>query len=755
MLKSYKIVITGQVQGVGFRPFVYILAQEHQLRGTVSNNEEGVIIYLTGSKDSIYSFYNTLIKNPPQVSKINEHSIEENDLILFDDFQIVPSQKASKLNLQLTPDFTICDDCKNEISDPNNRRYNYPFTTCVNCGPRWAITNTFPFERDHTNIAEFEMCETCKAEYTNPSDRRFHSQTNSCSVCGISISLSDSRGKTLSILQKDIFRKTASLIKKGKIIAIKNTSGYLLCCDASNKQVIQRLRTKKNRPNKPFAILYPSLEILKQQLDVNDKQKTALTSAKRPIVIISKANFNGPLALAELAPNLSQLGVMLPYSGILQLLANELNQPIVATSGNLHGSPIISDNEVSAEVLKNIADYFLHHNLKITNPQDDSVVKFSFKYKHEVLFRRSRGYAPNYFSTALKTNKKIMALGGHLKSTIAFLPNDYLYISQYLGNLDHYDVYERFTNTTLKFIKLFEQQPDVLLIDKHPAYQSSQFGTDLSKKWEKDIFEIQHHKAHFASVLGEHDLFKTKNEILGVIWDGTGFGDDKQIWGGEFFTYQSNTIDRLTHFEYFDWLASDKMSSEPRLSLFSLADSDIRKSISDKFSKDEVKIYQSLVKRNKLKTSSVGRLFDAVASLLNICDFNTYEGEAAILLENYVTKYNLKTCKTYCTVLDDNTIPTKLLIKNLYTDFKNGTDKETIIINFLYTITNIVFQIARNKRIKKIVFSGGVFQNTILIDMLKELGQKEYELFFNRNLAPNDENISFGQIMYYLNCMKD
>ena len=755
MLKSYKIVITGQVQGVGFRPYVYILAQEHQLRGTVSNNEEGVIIYLTGSKDSIYSFYNTLIKNPPQVSKINEHLIEENDLILFDDFQIVPSQKASKLNLQLTPDFAICDDCKKEISDPNNRRYNYPFTTCVNCGPRWAITNTFPFERDHTNIAEFEMCDTCKAEYTNPTDRRFHSQTNSCSTCGISISLCNSKGVTLNIPQKDIFKKAASLIEKGNIIAIKNTSGYLLCCDASNKNIVQNLRKYKNRPQKPFAILYPGLSLLKEHAKVDKLQEKALISTERPIVILAKKNFTGELALKELAPNLIQLGVMLPYSGILQLLANELKKPIVATSGNLHGSPIISNKKQAEEILSKLADYFLHHNLKITNPQDDSVVKFSFKYKHEVLFRRSRGYAPNYFSTVLKTNKKIMALGGHLKSTIAFLPNDYLYISQYLGNLDHYDVYERFTNTTLKFIKLFEHKPDVLLIDKHPAYQSSQFGNELSKKWEKDIFEIQHHKAHFASVLGEHDLFNSKDDILGVIWDGTGYGDDKKIWGGEFFTYQSNTIDRLTHFECFDWLAGDKMSNEPRLSLFSLVDSDLRKEVSNKFSKDEIKIYQSLIERNKLKTSSVGRLFDAVASLLNICDFNTYEGEAAILLENSVTKYNLKTCKTYCTVLDDNSIPTKVLLKNIYFDFKKGTEKKTIIINFLFTLSNIVFQIAKKKGIKKIAFSGGVFQNTILIDMLKELGQNEYELFFNRNLAPNDENISFGQIMYYLNCMKD
>jgi len=752
MPKSYKIIITGQVQGVGFRPYVFVMAQKHNLKGTVSNNEEGVIIYITGVVEKVGLFYKKLIENPPKVSKINTHSIVEIEMNRFDDFQIVPSQKNSTLNLQLTPDFAICDDCKNEISDANNRRYNYPFTTCVNCGPRWAITNTFPFERNHTSIDKFEMCDACKIEYTNPLDRRFHSQTNSCGSCGIRIELTNNKNVKINISKTEIFKKIASLLKEGNIIAIKNTSGYLLCCDASNKQVIQRLRIKKNRPQKPFAILYPSLKILEHHLDVNQKQKEALTSSERPIVIIPKTNFKGNLALAELAPNLNQLGVMLPYSGILQLLANELMMPIVATSGNLHGSPIISNNEESVEVLQNIADYFLHHNLKITNPQDDSVVKFSKKFNYEVLFRRSRGYAPNYFNAAIKTELKIMAMGAHLKSTIAFLPNDYLYISQYLGSLDNFEVYNRFAETATNFIRLFEQTPDVILTDKHPIYNSSLYGKELSKKLKTKLFEVQHHKAHFASVIGEHNLFDNVDPILGVVWDGTGYGDDGQIWGGEFFTYQSKKIERISHFEYFDWLAGDKMAKEPRLSLFSLADFQKELVLTEKFSKKELTIYQTLKKRNKFKTSSVGRLFDAVTSLLGICNINTYEGEAAILLENQIINYDLKTCKTYCTVLEGNRIPTKLLLSNLYSDLKKGVKKKTIIINFLYTLTTLVFQIAKNKKINKIAFSGGVFQNTVLVDMLKEIGGKEYKLFFNRNLAPNDENISYGQIMYYLNC---
>ena len=754
MLKTYHIIITGQVQGVGFRPYVYVLANQFNLKGLVSNNEEGVIIYITGLEKNGNAFYNSLIETPPKVSKINKHFIKEIELLKFDDFQIIPSKKNTKLNLQLTPDFAICDDCKEEISDKNNRRYSYPFTTCVNCGPRWAITDTFPFERNHTSIKEFEMCHACKNEYINPIDRRFHSQTNSCAACGIDIFLTNNAGEKVKIGTNSIFKKISGLLTEGNIIAIKNTSGYLLCCDATNKNIIEKLRVKKNRPKKPFAILYPSLALLEQHLTINEKQEAALTSTERPIMIIPKTNFNGNLALSTLAPNLNQLGIMLPYSGVLQLLANELSTPIVATSGNLHGSPILSDNVESFLVLQKVADYFLHHNLNVLNPQDDSVVKFSSKFNQEVLFRRSRGYAPNYIATNLKSDEKILAMGGHLKSAIAYIPNDYLYISQYLGNLDNFEVYERFTETTRKFIHLFEQEPTVILTDKHPGYLSTQYGKELSNQFSINHYQIQHHKAHFAAVLGEHQLFDHNEAILGVIWDGTGYGDDGQIWGGEFFHYRSKKMERIMHFDYFDWLASDKMAKEPKLSLLSLADDSMYQETSSKFSAKEIALYKKIKNKNTLKTSSVGRLFDAVASLLNICDINSYEGEAAILLENYVTNYNINDCKSYCPSLENNIIPTKVVLNNLYSDVKNGIKKEVIIVNFLYTLATIIIEVANSQNIKNIAFSGGVFQNTILIDMIKDLAKNDYKLYFNRNLAPNDENISFGQIMYYLHCFK-
>ena len=748
MLKTYQISISGQVQGVGFRPYVYSLATEFSLLGTVSNNEEGVIIFVTGKENSIRAFYKKLTHCPPPVSKIKQNFIEEIKRQNFEDFKIISSKKCGQVNLPLTPDFAICDDCKTDIKDPKNKRYKYPFTTCVNCGPRYAITQTFPFERNHTSIDDFPMCKACLDEYTNPTNRRFHSQTNTCPTCGIQLKLVNSLNQEVEVEYSELFKKLTDFLSEGNIIAIKNTSGYLLCCNAENKEVIQKLRDKKHRPNKPFAVLYPSLEFLQNEVSLNEKQLKSLTSTERPINIVSLNNYSGNIALNQVAPKLNQLGVMLPYTGVLQLLANELRFPIVATSGNIHGSPIISENDEALEKLNNVADYFLQHNLKIEYPQDDSVVKFSQKFQQEVVFRRSRGYAPNYLDVEINADEKIMAMGAHLKSSIAYYPNENLYMSQYIGNLDNFDVYNRFVKTSESFITIFEQQPATILIDKHPLYQSSQYGKELAQKTTSKLVEIQHHKAHFTAVLGEHNLWSEK--VLGVVFDGTGFGDDSNIWGGEFFSYQNNQIERIGQLENFDWLLGDKMSTEPRISLLALASAKMSSILEEKFTTKELRSYRYLKSQNKLKTSSVGRLFDAVASLLNITDFNSYEGEAAILLENLISSYNLNECKSYCESTSKE-FSAKEIVQNIYKDVLKGVSKEKIITNFLFTLANIILDFSKVKDYNKIALSGGVFQNTILVDMLIELAPKELKLYFHKDLSPNDENISFGQMMYYLN----
>ncbi|MDF1517273.1 MAG: Sua5/YciO/YrdC/YwlC family protein, partial [Lutibacter sp.] len=484
---------------------------------------------------------------------------------------------------------------------------------------------------------------------------------------------------------------------------------------------------------------------------INELQRKSLTSAERPINIIPLENYKGKIALNAVAPGINQLGVMLPYSGILQLLTNELNFPIIATSGNIHSSPILSDNAEALEKLKNVADYFVQHNLEISHPQDDSVIKFSAKFNQQVLFRRARGFAPNYFDVQLNSKEKIMAMGSDLKSSIAFYPNQYLYVSQYLGNLQNFDVYNRFTSTVNSFISIFEQQPEVVLADKHPGYQSTQFGKELAHKNRSKLVEIQHHKAHFSAILGEHQLFSEK--VLGVVFDGTGYGDDANIWGGEFFDYEHHKIERINHVAYFDWLLGDKMAKEPRLSLLSLASDEMMEVLKEKFTQKELKTYQSLKKTNKLKTSSVGRLFDAVASLLNITDYNTYEGEAAILLENNISDYNIKSCKNYLSNPEKGISATEI-IKNIYADLNSGIAKETIIINFLYTLAFSIIELAKINNYIHIAFSGGVFQNTTLVDLVIALAPIEIKLYFHKDLSPNDENVAFGQLMYYLNITK-
>ena len=748
--QTFKIQISGCVQGVGFRPFVYNLAKENNLLGSVSNNEKGVIVFINGSNEQANSFLKKILNNKPEISIITKHSIKEVAYQKYDDFSIIPSQNNQQINIPLTTDFAICNHCKEEIKDPENRRYRYAFTTCVHCGPRYAITLEFPFERDHTTLADFEMCSDCKKEYTNPTNKRFHSQTNSCKTCGIKLQLVNDLGETVEENQQKIIKKTAQLISEGKIFAIKNTNGYLLCCDATNKEAIRQLRHRKQRPNKPFAVLYPDIETIKNDFETSKKEEASLQSNVAPIVIVQNSKIP-KIESAAIAPDLNQTGVMLPSSSLLELLMHFLQKPIVATSGNIHGSPIISEEIKAQKLLKNVADYFLHHNLDIEFPQDDSVVKFVDE--KQIILRRSRGLAPNYLGIETIDNEPVLAMGAHLKSTFTFVPNKHIYVSQYFGNLDSYEILERYKNTIKQYENLFNSKPKTILLDKHPQYQSTVFGKELSQKNNTELVKIQHHKAHFTSVLGEHDLFNTKEKILGVIWDGTGLGEDNHIWGGEFFIYEKNEIKRINHFEYFDWIANDKMAKEPRLSLFSLLNDDARKLIKDKFTSTEWNVYSKVSKNNTLKTSSVGRLFDAVASALDITDINSYETEAAMLLEDCAkpcineTLIDLLENKSY------HTIPSGFLLQAVIKLYQSdGIPKGVIAASFIYSLAKVIITEANRQKCKIIACSGGVFQNSVLVYFLVKLTKKQgLDLKLNCKLPANDENISFGQLMYHQN----
>lgn len=752
---TWHIHIKGQVQGVGFRPFVFLTAKKHQLYGWVNNTFDGVHIVFNADKNLALAFKDELVANAPSLSRITSIDINKIQEKFFDNFQIIHSKKAGETNLLITPDFALCTACKAELNEAENRRYKYPFTTCTNCGPRFSIIHQLPYDRAHTKMDVFKMCSSCNTEYENPLNRRYYSQTNSCPNCSIELSLYDASQNKITSDSEDIIDSIIRFWKLGKIVAIKGIGGYLLTCDATNQEAITTLRKRKHRPTKPFALMYPNIDAL-NEFHLTKQSIEALQGSISPIVLLeikeSIASSN------EIAPGLNQLGVMLPYTPLYELLLNRFDQPIIATSGNISNSPIIYKDEKALRELSEIADYVLVNNREIVIPQDDSVVKFSFWKKQKIILRRSRGLAPTYINKDLAfSDTPILAMGAMLKSTFCLLHKYNTYISPYLGDLAHFDTQQSYQNTIEHFLKLFHVQPEVILGDKHLDYPSTRYGKALSKKVKAPIQLIQHHLAHFGAILGEHHLLHSPTPVLGVIWDGTGLGNDGQIWGGEFFKYEQYDFLRCYHFDYFDFILGDKMPREPRISALS-ACWDVmgaEQFLIEKFTSTEWPIYSKLLdKENPLKTSSVGRIFDAVASLLGIMDKQTYEGEAAMQLETmatlYFKKHGLDFSDSYFMEgAHYYRIPTKSLMTNMIMDLQKGKSKDFIAAKFHFSLTKLIKIVANNLKIKKIAFSGGVFQNGLLVDLIAHHLSHEFELFFHQELSPNDENISFGQQVCY------
>lgn len=749
MRHTFKILIKGQVQGVGFRPFVHQLAQKRSLAGTVCNNGNGVLIFINATQEEADRFLSLVLSDAPEVSQILGHNMVMVAPRSFSGFKIEMGPLPKAINVPLTPDFGICPSCEQEIKDPKNRRFGYPFTTCTACGPRYAITQKFPFERAHTSMVEFNMCASCRSEYGNANDKRFHSQTNSCASCGIALELTDNQGNILQLSQEQHIRKTADLLGKGRIIAIKNTNGYLLCCDATNEKAIHRLRQRKQRPTKPFALLYPSVTLIQNHFRTTDQELQTLTSPARPIVLLEpKPCELTSLAKEAIAPGLGTMGAMLPSSALLSLLLRAFDKPLIATSGNIHGAPIIARNAQALALLAPVADYFLKHNLHVAFPQDDSVIRFAGNQK--IILRRARGLAPNYLKPVPNAHGAILAMGGQLKSTVSFLPNGHVYISPYFGDLDRYEVLVRYKKSVQQYIALFGKRPSLILTDLHPQYQSTVWGKELAQDYGTPCTHVQHHKAHFASVLGENDLFATKEKVLGVIWDGTGYGEDGTIWGGEFFEYQDQQMTRVGHFEPMAWLAGDKMAKEPRLCLLSLLPEEYRSGLHHRFTPTEFKVYTKMLEKRVLETTSAGRLFDAVAALLLNINTVSYEGEAAMRLEELAMRHKGHAPVSLLPTEWHTHVPTKLLLTNILAAMEKGKDKAFLAHSFIYSLAMAIVQFAKRKKYALVACSGGVFQNALLVQELTALAEGEgLKLKFNRILSCNDENISFGQLCYY------
>ncbi len=769
-MQTWHILIKGQVQGVGFRPLIFLLAQQFNINGWVNNGMHGVHIEFNSTSKKAKDFLIALLEHAPVLAHITTYEIIEISPKSFSEFVIKHSQNKGESNLLITPDAAICLDCTKELFARNNRRNTYPFITCTNCGPRYSIIQEMPYDRQQTTMKAFQMCSRCQEEYSDPNNRRFYSQTNSCSTCAIELELFECKDKVEDTPKVFPILSTSTLVEKivqswqeGKIVAIKGIGGYILTVDASNETAVQLLRRRKHRPTKPFAIMFPHLEAISKELIMKDKERELLTSTAAPIVLLQKKeiseNFKDSKVLASsIAPNLNQLGAMLPYSPFYKLLLKKFGQAIIATSGNRSNSPIIFKEEKALKELSTIADFLVTHNRKIVVPQDDSLVKITPFHQQKIILRRSRGYAPTYITPSLNlSSKTIMAMGGQLKSTFALAHQDNTFVSQYLGDLDNYETQENYKHTLHHFLNLIHAQPSIILIDKHIQYASSIYGKEVATQLKIPIKTIQHHEAHFAAVIAEHNLIENKTPILGVIWDGTGLGDDGHIWGGEFFIYQNYQFKRSHHLKYVNFIVGDKMAKEPRISALSFCWDlpDAIPYLEAKFTKMEWSIYNKLLKKgSSLKTSSIGRLFDAVASLLGIMNQQSYEGEAAMLLEtvalNYYQKNGLNAFSSSNKENKSNfNFTTKDIFNLLLEDLIQGKSIEFVAAHFHFLLMKHIKKEARTQNVSQIAFSGGVFQNGLLVDLLIHHLGTDFDLYFHKDLSPNDENISFGQLVHY------
>lgn len=754
-MTTYHIHIQGIVQGVGFRPFVYNLAYAKNLFGWINNSTDGVHIEINAKREIAHAFLNSIVQNPPILAQITTYKIYKTEEKIFKTFDIVHSESSAENNVLLTPDFGLCPTCKKEILDPDNKRFNYPFTTCINCGPRFSIINKLPYDRETTTMAHFEMCKSCQQEYTDPKNRRYYSQTNSCPDCSIKLSLSDFNNDLINE-GYDTILNVVKFWEQGKIVAIKGIGGYLLTCDATNSKAINLLRQRKNRPNKPFAVMYPNLSDLEKELKVKQTEKEELQSVNAPILILNILEQSKiRIDVDSVAPNLNCIGAMLPYTPLYDLLLNQFGNPIIATSGNISGSPIIFEDNQAVLELSSIADYLLINNRDIVVPQDDSVIRVSTKHQQRIVIRRSRGLSPAFINSKLeKPSLNIFAAGGGLKSTFSITCFQNYYISQYLGNLENVITQNSYIKVAEHFFKIFDTQPEIILADKHPLYYARQFAIDLANKLSIPIHYFQHHKAHFAAVLSENNLLRSKDPVLGIIWDGTGYGDDHNIWGGEFFDFTMGEIERLSHYEYFDHILGDKMAKEPRISAFSITkhNQKAKALLRPKFTDQEWRIYEVMLeKKGQLKTSSIGRLFDAVASLLGLIDISSFEGQGGMLLEKCASSWFYETDKkidpVYFTPESNPNIA--INIEKIIEDLLIGEEIEKIATQFHLSLVEMIKHVANKGNYKKLAFSGGVFQNSLLIDMIIDNLQDEFNIYFHNQLSPNDENISFGQVMLF------
>ena len=753
LIKRAKISVRGIVQGVGFRPFVYQLATKHGLKGWVCNTSGDVKIEVEGSSDSLQLFLDQLKTEAPPLALIEEI----NHLYVASDgdqtFEIRESTPEKGKYQRISPDIATCPLCLKEILDRNDRRYRYSFTNCTNCGPRFTIIKDIPYDRPETTMRTFKMCPECQKEYDNPVDRRFHAQPNCCPTCGPKLEITDQAGKTIA--SQDPVRDVCALLKQGKILALKGLGGFLLACDATNEQAVTNLRQRKKRLFKPFAVMISSLDEVKKLCVVSPEEEKLLTSVKAPIVLLQLKDKKK--VSAAVAPNLNYLGVMLPYTPLHHLLMREVSLPLVMTSGNLSEEPIAKDNDEALRRLSGIADYFLVHNRDIHVQFDDSVTMVE-NTKLQVL-RRARSYAPDPIHLPFHS-QEVLACGAELKNTFCITRDEYAFISQHIGDLDNLETLDHFEKVLDHYKKLFRLNPQIIVCDQHPDYLSSRYAQELkTTNNDLNLIPVQHHHAHIVSCIIDN---KVAPPVLGVAFDGTGYGEDGSIWGGEFLVVDYGKFQRLGHLEYIPMPGGENAIKKPFRMAISylvnlLGEQTLNQRLAFLETVEEVEL--ELIKKqiekgiNAPLTSSCGRLFDGVSALLNIRNEVDYEGQAAIELE-MIAGEEKDTGKIYPFEISEEKGMKIVRLQELFAaileDVNRGVTKTEISACFHHAVAQMVVRmcqtLARDTGINKVALSGGVFQNRLLLRLTSDYLEKTgLNVITHREVPTNDGGISLGQ----------
>lgn len=746
------ISVKGVVQGVGFRPFVYQLALAQGLTGWVTNTSGEVRIEVEGSRERLESFLVGLEKKAPPQSHITNIMSTKLASCGYNKFVIRESVAEAGRYQLISPDLATCPDCRAEIFDPADRRYRYPFTNCTNCGPRFTIIEDIPYDRPLTTMKVFPMCPDCLREYEDPLNRRFHAQPNACPVCGPKLRLVDAAGRQVE--SQDVIADAGEYLKEGKIVAIRGLGGFLLACDATNQLAVEELRCRKHRPAKPFAVMLGDVTEVEDRCIVSPGERSLLRSPAGPIVLLRNKECTD--IAQSVAPGLKYLGVMLPYTPLHHLLMAEVGRPLVMTSGNMSEEPIARDNKEALSRLGNIADYFVLHNRDIFSRYDDSVTMFEAGSKR--VLRRARGFAPYpiLFSSSLP---QILGVGAQEKNTFCLTRDDNAFVSQHIGDMENEETFEHFENTLALYKRMFRIEPTMIACDMHPDYFTTKWAQAEASRLGLPLVQVQHHHAHVASCLAENDV---NGKVIGVALDGTGYGADGKIWGGEFLAADTVGFDREAHIEYMPLAGGEAAVKKPYRTatgyLYRLF-GDQGLTMATRCLRDvegsEIGLIKQLIERglNSPETSSAGRLFDAVAALLGVCSEIQYEAQAAIELE--MAAEGVETSARYPFDIDvqggHKIIRIRRMFEGLIADIDADIPVSETSARFHNTMVDIIGKtcdiIRSETGLGSVVLSGGCFMNRRLLrHSIERLSGLGFKVYANREVPTNDGGISLGQV---------